>query len=211
VGEIERQDDLVREAIARYGAALDRLARAYEADPDKRRDLSQEVQLAVWRSLERFEARCSLRTWIYRVAHNTAAKYIVRQRRTNLSNLSTLEEIEASADPTDHHRNIEEHIAIDRLLQLIHRLRPMDRQVMVLYLEDMDAESIGEISGISAGNVRVLIHRAKSILARQFHEGRPTWKTLRKIASGNGFQSCCSKRLHVVFHQGVCSLCSQCA
>jgi RNA polymerase sigma-70 factor (ECF subfamily) len=174
VGQIERQDDLFREAIARYGAALDRLARAYEADPDKRRDLSQEVQLAVWRSLERFEARCSLRTWIYRVAHNTASNYIVRQRRAGISKLATLEEVEAAPDPIDHQRNVEEHIAIDRLLQLIHRLRPMDRQVMLLYLEDMDAESIGEITGISAGNVRVLIHRAKNILARQFHEGRPT-------------------------------------
>jgi hypothetical protein len=44
---------------------------------------------------------------------------------------------------------------------LIHRLRPMDRQVMLLYLEDMDAESIGEITGISAGNVRVQIHQAR--------------------------------------------------
>jgi RNA polymerase sigma-70 factor, ECF subfamily len=105
---------------------------------------------------------------------HTAANYIVRQRRANISNLSTLEEIEASPDPTDHQRNLEERIALDRLLQLIHRLRPMDRQVMLLYLEDMDAESIGEITGISAGNVRVLIHRVKSILARQFHEGRPT-------------------------------------
>ena len=172
-GENSRQADLFQEAITRYGAALDRLVRAYEADPDKCRDLSQEVQLAVWRSLERFEARCSLRTWIYRVAHNTAATYIVRQRRANISNLSTLEEIEASPDPTDHQRTAEEHIAIDRLVTLIHRLKPMDRQVMLLYLEDMDAESIGEITGISTGNVRVLIHRAKSILARQFHEGRP--------------------------------------
>lgn len=172
-GENSRQDDLFQEAITRYGAALDRLARAYEADPDKRRDLSQEVQLAVWRSFKRFEARCSLRTWVYRVAHNTAATYIVRQRRTNISNLSTLEEIEASPDPTDHQRTAEERMAIDRLVQLIHRLKPMDRQVMLLYLEDMDAESIGEITGISAGNVRVLIHRVKTILARQFHEGRP--------------------------------------
>jgi RNA polymerase sigma-70 factor (ECF subfamily) len=146
VGQTERQDDLFREAIARYGAALDRLVRAYEADPDKRRDLSQEVQLAVWRSLERFEARCSLRTWIYRVAHNTASNYIVRQRRDGFSKLVTLEDVEASPDPTDHQGNVEEHIAIDRLLQLIHRLRPMDRQVMLLYLEDMDAESIGEIT-----------------------------------------------------------------
>jgi RNA polymerase sigma-70 factor (ECF subfamily) len=174
VGQTERQDDLFREAIARYGAALDRLVRAYEADPDKRRDLSQEVQLAVWRSLERFEARCSLRTWTYRVAHNTASNHIVRQRRANISKLVTLAEVEAAPDPTDHHRTAEERIAIDRLMQLIHRLKPMDRQVMLLYLEDMDAESIGEITGISAGNVRVLIHRVKSILTRQFHEGRPT-------------------------------------
>jgi RNA polymerase sigma-70 factor, ECF subfamily len=174
VGCSSRQDDLFQDAITGYGAALDRLVRAYEADPDKRRDLSQEVQLAVWRSLERFEARCSLRTWVYRVAHNTASNYIVRQRRARISNLSTLEEIEAAPDPTDHQRTAEDRIAIDRLLRLIHRLRPMDRQVMLLYLEDMDAESIGEITGISAGNVRILIHRAKSILARQFHEGRPT-------------------------------------
>jgi RNA polymerase sigma-70 factor (ECF subfamily) len=165
---------LFTEAIARYGAALDRLVRAYEADPDRRRDLSQEVQLAVWRSLGKFEARCSLRTWIYRVAHNTAANHIVRQRRAGISRLVTLKEVEAAPDPTDHQRNVEEHIALDRLLRLIHRLRPMDRQVMLLYLEDMDAESIGEITGISAGNVRVLVHRVKSILARQFHEGRLT-------------------------------------
>jgi RNA polymerase sigma-70 factor, ECF subfamily len=171
--ERSRQDGLFQEAIAEYGAALDRLARACEVDPEKRRDLSQEIQLAVWCSFERFEARCSLRTWIYRVAHNTAATYIVRQRRINFAELLTLEEVEAAPDPADYQRNVEERIALDRLLQLIHRLRPMDRQVVLLYLEEMDAESIGEITGISPGNVRVQIHRVKNILARRFQEGRP--------------------------------------
>ena len=40
-------DELYEEAAATYGAALDRLARAYEADPDKRRDLLQEIHLAL--------------------------------------------------------------------------------------------------------------------------------------------------------------------
>jgi RNA polymerase sigma-70 factor (ECF subfamily) len=167
-----RQDELFRNAIADYGAALDRLARAYEADPEKRRDLSQEIHLAVWRSFARFEERCSIRTWIYRVAHNTAATYIVRQRRIKLKNLVTLEEVETAPDPTDHQRNAEERMALERLLQLIHSLRPMDRQVMLLYLEDMDAESIAEITGLPPNNIRVQIHRAKNILARRFHEGR---------------------------------------
>jgi len=169
--DTSRQDRRYDEAIAEFGDALDRLVRAYEADLEKRRDLSQEIHLAVWRSLEHFESRCSLRTWIYRVAHNTAATYIVRQRRANLRTLVSLEEIESTPDPTDHQRSAEERIAVERLLQLIHRLRPMDRQVMLLYLEDMDAESIGEITGISAGNVRVQVHRIKNILAGRFHEG----------------------------------------
>jgi hypothetical protein len=44
------QDDLYAKTIADYGDALDRLCRAYEADTDKRRDLAQEIHIALWRS-----------------------------------------------------------------------------------------------------------------------------------------------------------------
>ena len=54
------QDDLYREAADTYGAALDRLARAYEADPEARRDLIQDLHLQLWRSLGNFDRRCSL-------------------------------------------------------------------------------------------------------------------------------------------------------
>jgi RNA polymerase sigma-70 factor (ECF subfamily) len=64
------QDDLYEQVTTQFGAALDRLARSYEADPDKRRDLLQEIHFAVWRSLATFGGQCSLRTWVYRVAHN---------------------------------------------------------------------------------------------------------------------------------------------
>ena len=65
----------------------------------------------------------------------------------------------------DQRRNLE------RLSVLIRQLRPLDRQVIVSYLEDMDAASIGEITGLSPANVAVRIHRIKNILARRFHEG----------------------------------------
>ena len=61
--DVNGQDDLYERAAAEFGAALGRLARGYEADPEKRRDLLQEVHLALWRSFEGFNARCSLRTW----------------------------------------------------------------------------------------------------------------------------------------------------
>jgi RNA polymerase sigma-70 factor (ECF subfamily) len=154
-----------------YSGALERLVRAYEFDTDKRRDLLQEIHLALWRSFEKFEGRSSLRTWVYRVAHNTAASYVIRQQRANSQGLVALEDIDAAPDPQDHGQNITDRMALERLLELIHRLKPPDRQVMLLYLEDLDAAAIGEIMGISAGNVRVQIHRIKTILARRFHAG----------------------------------------
>src|SRR5262245_18950718 len=140
-------------------------------DSDKRRDLLQEIHLALWRSLGSFESRCSLRTWVYRVAHNTAVSHIVRQRRSKRQQLVSLEEIESIASQSDYGHTAMQRLALERLMELIHRLKPFDRQLMLLYLEDMDAPSIGEITGLSAGNVRIQIHRIKMILSRRFHGG----------------------------------------
>src|SRR6185295_10645826 len=93
------EDDLYRDAVDKYGSALERLARAYEADLEKRRDLIQEIHFQLWRSFQRFDARCSTRTWIYRVAHHVAASHVLRERRT-FSNLVNLEELETLPDKT---------------------------------------------------------------------------------------------------------------
>jgi DNA-directed RNA polymerase specialized sigma24 family protein len=49
-GERPSQDDRYQEVADTYGPALDRLARAYEADPEARRDLLQDIHLQLWRS-----------------------------------------------------------------------------------------------------------------------------------------------------------------
>lgn len=165
------QDDLYQEAAATYGAALDRLARAYEADPDKRRDLGQEIHMALWRSFEGWNGRCSLRTWVYRVAHNAATSHVIRQRRAKAQGLVSLEELENLPDRNADGFAVGQRQTLDRLLALIQSLKPLDRQVILSYLEGMDAASIGEITGISPGNVATKIHRIKSILARRFQEG----------------------------------------
>jgi hypothetical protein len=64
-----------------FGVPLVRLARAYEGDADARRDLLQEIHLHLWRSFAQYDQRCSLRTWVYRVAHNVATSHVIRQRR----------------------------------------------------------------------------------------------------------------------------------
>ena len=61
--------------------------------------------------------------------------------------------------------------ALTRLQSLIRALKPPDDQVMLLYLEDMDAAAIGEITGLSARAVATRIHRVKQLFARHFRQG----------------------------------------
>jgi RNA polymerase sigma-70 factor (ECF subfamily) len=167
------QDSPYCEAIAIFGHALDRLACAYEADPDTRRDLMQDIHLALWRSFANFDGRCSLRTWVYRVAHNAAASHVMRQHRMKKRNFVTLDELENLPDQAQETADIaaDRGKALERLSLLIQRLDPLDRQVMVLYLEGMQADIISEITGICVGNVPMKIHRIKNILGRRLYQG----------------------------------------
>ena len=79
-GDSGRVRELYERAVADYGNALKRLTRAYEADADRRRDVLQEIHMALWESLARFDGRCALGTWVYRVAHNTATSVCMRRK-----------------------------------------------------------------------------------------------------------------------------------
>jgi RNA polymerase sigma-70 factor, ECF subfamily len=169
-GDSSRVRELYERAVADYGNALKRLTRAYEADADRRRDVLQEIHMALWESLARFDGRSALGTWVYRVAHNTATSICIRRKSARVQ-LVNLEDIELSAAGIDRERAFDERQGMERLHALIQRLRPLDRQVMLLYLEDLDARAIGEIVGLSAANVATKIHRVKKVLAQQFQEG----------------------------------------
>ena len=168
--EPANQDALYNQAAENFGAALVRLARAYETDAEKRRDLIQEIHLQLWRSLGYFHGRCSLRTWVYRVAHHTAASHVLRERKLR-SNLVSLDDLDHLPERDSRGVDIDQHEALERLSALIQKLKPIDRQIVVSYLEGMDAASIGEITGLSPANVAMKIHRIKNVLARRFRQG----------------------------------------
>lgn len=59
-------------------------------------------------------------------------------------------------------------MALAQLTELIQRLKPLDRQVILAWLDGMDATEIAELTGLSSVNVATKVHRIKSILARDF-------------------------------------------
>jgi RNA polymerase sigma-70 factor (ECF subfamily) len=163
--------DLYENAIAAHGPALVRLARSYEAEPDRRQDLLQEIHFALWRSFASYDGRCSMRTWTYRIAHNVAASHVLGDRRRGSRALVSLDALEATSYAVDGEQVARQRIDQEWLHALLRRLKPLDRQLMLLYLEGFDAASIGEVSGLSPGNVTTKIHRIKKILADRARQG----------------------------------------
>jgi RNA polymerase sigma-70 factor, ECF subfamily len=162
-------EEMYKQVYDSWGVALQRLARGYEANPDRRRDLLQEIHIEIWRSLRLFDNRCSLRTWVYRVAHNVGASHILSWRRAS-ARLVDLDALEVEPG-MDGEKRADQQFTLSRLFDRIYRLKPLDRQIILLYLEGEQAASIGEVTGLSAVNVATKIHRIKRLLNRQSVEG----------------------------------------
>jgi len=96
---------------------------------------------------------------------------VIRQRRSQLQSLVGLEELENLPDMNSGPAAADRSQTLNRLLGLIQRLKPLDRHGILSYLEGLDAASIGEITGLSNGNVATKIHRIKTVLARWFQQG----------------------------------------
>jgi RNA polymerase sigma-70 factor (ECF subfamily) len=167
---VEREE-MFQRVLDELGPSLVRLTLGYEFDPEQRRDLLQEIHLAVWRSLDVFDGRCSLRTWVYRVAHNTAATHVLKAKRRSLVDLQSLDQFDEPQDPRSLEPEIQRALALQQLSMLILRLKPLDRQVILLYLEDLSADDIAETTGLAHGTVRVRIHRIKQLLQKMFNSG----------------------------------------
>ena len=143
------------------GPSIMRLAAAYEANPANRDDLVQEIALALWKALPQFRGECSERTLVFRIAHNRALTHLCRRRQApgELADAAEIADSRATPELQASAGQLRERLmAAIRLLPLAHR------EVMVLVLEGMSHAEIGEVLGISEGNVAVRANRARKEL-----------------------------------------------
>ena len=123
----------------------------FSQDADEVSDLFQEVLINLWKGFEGFEHRSDIKTWIYRVALNTCIS-IDRKKRRSASVPLTLD-INLFEDRDEDSRQV------DMLHKRISKLQPFDRAIVLLWLEDLSYEEIGQIVGITAKNVSVRLFR----------------------------------------------------
>jgi RNA polymerase sigma factor (sigma-70 family) len=142
-----------------------KICHSYCANPENRQDLQQEILIQLWRSLDKFDGRVKISTWIYKVALNTAIFFY----RNDFKHTGKHVQIDTSiislshAEPDmDHNENIA------MLYRFIERLNEMDKALMLLYLDDNKYKDIAEILGLSETNVATKINRIKKTLKEQF-------------------------------------------
>ncbi len=162
----EELDARYDEVLRAHGGALRRVASVYERDPALREDLFQEICLALWQALPRFEERSSLRTFVFRVAHNRGLTHRWQRRAAAAGAL------EDAAEPRDPGPDPEAAASRGqrsaRLLEAVGRLPLNYRQVVALTLEGLSQAEIGEVLGITENNVAVRVTRARQAL-REMH------------------------------------------
>ena len=111
------------------------------------------------------------------MAHDPALTYVTRRRRSRHGVLCTLDELDAQeslADGDSPASGADYDQSAARLYSLIRRLAPLDGQIMLLYLEDLEATEIATTTGLSPGNVATKVHRIERLLTRFYHSEEPS-------------------------------------
>lgn len=163
---VQQPDDRFHRLLLEYGAPIERLAAAYEPDPNEREDLVQDIVFALWRALPAFRGECSERTFIFRIAQNRGLTHRWR-RRTRNARLVELDDATAELpDPATERdtSDLMRSISPQELLAAVQHLPGLQRDVIVLSLEGLSNGEVAEVLGITSGNVAVRLTRARSAL-----------------------------------------------
>lgn len=135
-----------------------KVANLYCRDAEDRRDLAQEICAQAWKSFASYDDARPFPTWLYRVALNVAISFArSRARRTTFA----LDELDVEPS-TDAEAQREDADGVRLLYRCIARLDPLDRALMLLYLDERSQREIAEVLGLSETNVATKIGRLKN-------------------------------------------------
>ena len=144
------------QTVAEHKSTIYTVCYMFSKDEDEVNDLFQETLVNLWKGFEGFEHRSDIKTWIYRIALNTCISLERKKKRTPTVRLTM--DINLFEDHDEDTKQVE------MLHKRISKLQPFDRAIVLLWLEELSYEEIGQIVGITAKNVGIRLHRIREQL-----------------------------------------------
>jgi RNA polymerase sigma-70 factor (ECF subfamily) len=173
------------EIVRRHHASLVRVAAAHVRSAALAEEIAQDTWLAVLNGIARFEGRSSFRTWLFTIAANLAKTRGAREARSLPFSALAREETESErpvedgrfqsdghwseppADWRDPEHRLSSSETLDQIERAIAELPEAQRTVITLRdVRGLDADEVCAVLGISDGNQRVLLHRARAKVRR---------------------------------------------
>jgi RNA polymerase sigma-70 factor (ECF subfamily) len=159
--------------VRRYQPALLRLAEATVGSQAVAQEVTQDTWVAVMRGVDRFEGRSSFKTWLFRILVNRARTAATREHRAGRAEAIDDERFDATGawatPPEPWADRVEDRLdaaqLADRVQSLLAHLPEAQREVVVLRdIDGVSAVDVAKVLGITDGNQRVLLHRARARL-----------------------------------------------
>ena len=150
-----------------YSAPIYNYVLRMVGDPDRAADITQDTFIKAYRKLDTLTDASSTRSWLYRIATNTAIDEMRRRRHIAPMGADEDHPVEQADGGPGPETQVLSGLMDERISRALLRLRPNHRQCLVLSdVEDMSAVQIGEVMGMSSGAVRVLLCRARGEMRR---------------------------------------------
>jgi RNA polymerase sigma factor (sigma-70 family) len=154
----DRLDDTFIQQLNQNIGIAHKVCRLYFTDPENRNDAIQEMMYQLCRSYSGFDGRSKFSTWMYSVCLNTALTY-KRKARTYQA-----DELTVSHHQIADHSTGGKEAAINLLMEVVATLPPVNKAIVLLYLDDLSYEEIAAITGLTKSNVSVRLVRIKKEL-----------------------------------------------
>lgn len=142
--------------LEKHKGILYKVSRMYTDDKESQEDLFQEMLYQLWRSFSSFSGKSKFSTWMYRVVLNTAITSYKKEQQNPkyvaFENNAVIKTEETSSE------------RLDLFYKAVQQLSKVEKAVIFLYLENYSHRAIGKQLGLSEGNARVRLSRAKNKL-----------------------------------------------
>ncbi|KQS92889.1 RNA polymerase sigma factor [Chryseobacterium sp. Leaf394] len=148
------------ERIEKHKGIIFKISKMYMDDSEDRADLFQEIIFQVWKAYPKFRGESEFSTWLYRIALNTAIVFLKSEKKRSFIGNEDFSNYKIIQDEYD----LENEEKLSKMYKAISQLNAIDKAFIFYYLEDFSGKQIADQMGISEGNVRVKMNRAKNKL-----------------------------------------------
>lgn len=148
------------EKIEKHKGVIFKISKMYMDNFDDQKDLFQEITFQAWKAFPNFEGRSAFSTWLYRVALNTAIIFLKSEKKRSF--IQNAEVQDFKIENTEYSNDTEQKLEI--MYDAIRQLNIIDKALIFYYLENYSGKEMAQQLGISEGNARVKLNRAKEKL-----------------------------------------------